>query len=75
MAAERRYDLAIAEAWHAAKFNGLGQNGKLRGLSSYLGKKPSGKTGAAQAIAFFHSLKAKGIPVEIRRTPRKQWAE
>lgn len=69
---EREYDLAIAQVWHAARFNALAQVGKLKSLSNYIGKKASGKKSTlASAIAFFHNMKAAGFPVEITRTPRE----
>lgn len=69
---EREYDLVIAQGWHAARFNALAQTGKLRGLATYIGKRASGKRSqAADALAFFHSMKAKGFPVEITRVPRE----
>lgn len=69
---ERAYDLSIAEAWHGARFNALAQNNKLRGLSSYLTKRNAGgKSSAASAIAFFHAMKAAGLPVTITRVERK----
>jgi hypothetical protein len=73
----REYDLAIATAWHTAIFALQGYAGKLNNkkLSDYLTKKPAAKSGTAQAIAFFHALKAAGCPIEITRTPRKARAE
>lgn len=69
---EREYDLSIAHAWHAAKFNALAQVGKLKSLSNYTGKRASGKKStAAQAVAFFHAMKAAGLPVTITRVERK----
>ena len=68
LAAKREYDLAIATAWHTAVFGLQGYAGKLKGkkLSDFLSeqKRP---TRHAQAIAFFHSLKARGVPVSITR--------
>ena len=69
---EREYDLSIAQAWHAARFNALAQSGKLKGLSTYIGKKASAKKSPlASAISFFHSMKSAGFPVTITRTPRE----
>lgn len=71
MRADREYDLAIAQAHHAARFNALAQVGKLKGLSNYIGKRASGKKSAlASAISFFHSMKAAGFPVTITRVER-----
>lgn len=69
---EREYDLDISHAWHSAKYNALAQVGKLKGLKSYLGKVASGvRSTASDALAFFHSLRARGIPVKIERVERK----
>lgn len=69
---EREYDLSIAQAWHAARFGALAQNGKLKGLSNYISKQSSGKQSSmAGAIAFFHAMKAAGLPVTITRVERK----
>lgn len=73
---EQEYDLSISQAWHGARFNALAQAGKLRGLSSYLGKRHAGKkSAAASAIAFFHAMKAAGVPVTISRVPRASTQE
>jgi hypothetical protein len=66
---EREYDLAIAQAYHTAKFGNLAQAGKLKGLSAYQSKKKGeGKRSAwAGALSFFHNAKASGVPVEITR--------
>lgn len=67
---EREYDLAIAQAWHTAIFALNGYAGKLKGksLSDFLiGQDKPQVSKAAQAVAFFHSLKARGFPVEITR--------
>lgn len=73
---ERGYDLAVAQVWHGARFNALAQVGKLRGLKSYLSKATStAKSAAAQALGFFHALRARGIPIKIERVERKPRAE
>jgi hypothetical protein len=64
---EREYDLAIAQAYHGAKFGALAQAGKLKALSNYIGKKGSGKSPLAAALNFMHNMKASGVPVEISR--------
>lgn len=69
--AEQQYDLLISQEWHGARFNALAQGGKLRSLSSYIGKKPGKKAIAPGALAFFHKMKAAGLPVTITRVPRK----
>lgn len=70
LAAKNRFDLAIATAWHTATFALVGYGGKLKGLSTYLSAEPNQRSNHADAIAFFHGLKAKGVPIEITRTPR-----
>lgn len=74
-AANRQVDLALVTAWHTARFalNGWADKGRLAGskklsdLLSDQGSEPE-QSNAAQAIHFFHSLKARGVPVEITRT-------
>ncbi len=70
-AANRQVDLAILGAWHTAIFGLNGFDGKLKGkkLSDFLSapEKKEVNTKSAQAIAFFNSLKARGIEVEITR--------
>ena len=69
---EREYDMVIAAQWHGARFNALAQNGKLKSLSNYIGKRASGKTSqAAAAASFFHAMKSAGFPVEITRVERE----
>lgn len=67
---EREYDLAITTAWHTAIFalNGYGGKLKNKSLADYLisQEKPQANS-TAKAIAFFHSLKARGYPVDITR--------
>jgi hypothetical protein len=71
-AATRQTDMAIVTAWHTAIFALTGWSGGLKGksLSDYLTISPrhdETRTKHAQGIAFFHSLKARGVPVEITR--------
>lgn len=74
-AANRNADLAIVTAWHTAMFGLNGYAGKLKGkkLSEFLTSKiettpeDDQRIGNAQAIHFFQSLKARGVPVEITR--------
>lgn len=71
---ERAYDLAITQAWHTAIFALNGYGGKLKGktLSDFLvGKDKPKRSTVASAIAFFHSMKSAGLPVEITRVERK----
>jgi hypothetical protein len=70
LAAKREYDLAITQAWHTAIFALNGYAGQLKGknLSSYLSSgSVERKSDAAAAVAFFHALKVRGMPVEIKR--------
>lgn len=68
-AAKTRMDLAFWQAWHVEAFARMEGRDFKHALKNHLAADE--KTGAAlknaQAIAFFHSLKAKGIPVEITR--------
>lgn len=71
---EREYDRAIAQAWHTAIFALNGYGGKLKGksLSDFLISQDKPKPSkAAQAAAFFHAMKAAGLPVTITRVERK----
>jgi hypothetical protein len=67
---KRELDLGIYTAWHTAVF-ALGMyGGKLKGktLSDFLSSDgPPRRSKSAEAIAFFHTLKARGVPVEITR--------
>lgn len=66
MKAKRAFDLAISTAWHTEAFARTKQLPKLATLLSEGGKKSS----ATEALAFFHGLRAKGVPVKIWKTPR-----
>lgn len=69
----KQYNLALFTAWHAARFalNGYANKGKLAGSKSLAdimfkdNEQPS--SNYAQALAFFHGLKARGFPVNITR--------
>jgi hypothetical protein len=65
-AAKRASEMALFTAWHTAVFALSGYGGKLKSLSEYLDR-PQLSTKHAEAIAFFHSLKARGIPIDISR--------
>jgi hypothetical protein len=61
----KAYDRLLAQAWHTEAF---AREKKLKKLSSYVGKKADAKRSiAADAMAFFHRMKATGVPVEISR--------
>lgn len=68
-------NLGMSQAWHTAKFVLGMYGGSLKGkkLSDFLiGDREDLKdTKAAQAIAFFHSMMARGLPVKIERVERK----
>lgn len=62
----------LLTAYHTGAFAGLAFGGKLKPFSEYAGDEDhpddARRLEHAQAIAFFHRLKAKGLPVEISRT-------
>lgn len=66
-AAKRAFDIAIVTAWHTEAF---ARTKKLPKLAPVLASADKPKSAAAQAVAFFHGLKAKGVPVKIFKTPR-----
>lgn len=72
-AANREFDLSIITSWHTARFalNGYANKGKLAGnktLSDLLsGQESNPHNDAVQAVAFFHSMKAAGMDVQIER--------
>lgn len=67
----KRIDMAMVTAWHTAAFVLGMYSGKLKGksLSDFLtgerAERP--RNDAADAVAFFHRMKAAGFPVEIER--------
>lgn len=71
LAAKRQHDQAIFTAWHTAVFAIGMYGGKLKGktLSDFLSSdEPQvSTTKHAEAIAYFHKIKARGAPVEITR--------
>jgi hypothetical protein len=67
--ADAKRDLLLA--WHVGALSGAAFAGKLKPFKEYLSEAEPGdnrKVQHAEAIAFFHRLKAKGLPVEITRT-------
>lgn len=58
-------------AYHSGAFAGAAFNGKLKPFDHYVSEAAPGDERTlkhAHAIAFFHRLKARGVPVEITRT-------
>jgi hypothetical protein len=71
-AAFEKYEVAMYQAYQTARLSVLAENGKLGQLSKHMPKRAhSEKSKAAQALAWAHSLKARGIPVKIERVQRK----
>lgn len=70
IAAKRAQDLAYWQAWHTIA---LQDYTKAHDFKTAL-KRQLGSTGrpnqTAEALAFFHGLRAKGVPVKIYKTPR-----
>lgn len=67
--AERKaFDLAITTAWHTEAF---AREKKLGKLSKYLKRQSEKRSVLSDAHSFFASMKAKGIPVKVYRTPAK----
>lgn len=71
-AASREVDIAISNAWHTSVFGLSMYAGKMKGkrLSDFLSnrdREPQAGSKAAEAIAFFNTLKARGFNVEITR--------
>jgi len=63
LAAKRAFELALVTAYHTEAF---ARQKRLKSLSSYLAE-PKAHSSHAHAVAFFHRLKARGVPVEITR--------
>lgn len=65
-AAKRAFDLALVTAWHTEAF---ARTKKLPSLGKLLAQsdKPNNGASTAQALAFFHRLKAQGVDVTITR--------
>jgi hypothetical protein len=67
--ADSRRDLLLA--YHTGAFAGVAFAGKLKSFDQYVTEAAPDdgrKLQHANAIAFFSALKAKGFPVEIKRT-------
>lgn len=65
LAAKRKSDLAIVSAWYGEFF---ARQKRLEKLTDFLSRDDDPQTAKnAQAIAYFHKLKARGVPVEITR--------
>lgn len=71
--ARRRDRRDLLLAWQSGGFSGLAFNGKLKPFRHYaaqMGRSQSDSGGLAPALHFFHSLKARGVPVKIERISR-----
>lgn len=68
----RQLDLCIVNAWHTAVFGLNGYAGKLQPLSDFVSSPAEPvderRMVNARTIHFFHSLKERGVPVDIKRT-------
>lgn len=70
-AAKRQSKRDLLLAYHTGAFAGAAFNGKLKPFNEYVSDDEPADDRAlkhAHAIAFFHRLKARGMPVEITRT-------
>jgi hypothetical protein len=71
-AAKNRNKLDLRLAWRIGAFTGAAFNGKLKSFEHYSrqedGPADAQRQGAAEAVAFFHGLKARGFDVDITRT-------
>jgi len=66
---ERRERSSLLQAYHVAAFGAAAMNGTLKPFREYVSDPTSqARTKTAQAIAFFHRMRASGVPVEISRT-------
>lgn len=64
-----RHELLIA--YQTGAFAGLAFNGELKEFAHYASQASDDrKPQHIQAVAFFHGLKAKGLPVSIERVTR-----
>jgi hypothetical protein len=65
-AAKSRLDLAFWQAWHTEAFAKMKPKDFKAALKNHFAeKKPASKH--AQGIAYFHRLKARGLPVAISK--------
>lgn len=65
---KRRLDRAFWQAWHAGIFAQMGEKGLKQAFKERFADETTTATNNhAQAIAFFHRLKAQGVPVSITR--------
>jgi hypothetical protein len=60
----------LLRAYNTGAFAAAGFAGELKSFDQYVSDEPDDgrKLNYANGIAFFHALKAKGFPVEIKRT-------
>lgn len=67
-AATQRLDLAFWQAWHTEAFARMeGRAFKTAIEDRFADKSDAASNNHAQAIAYFHRLKARGVPVDITR--------
>jgi hypothetical protein len=65
---KRQADLAFWTAWHVEAFARMEGRAFKNALDDrFANKTTTAANNHAQAIAFFHRLKARGVPVEITR--------
>lgn len=65
---KRQADLAFWTAWHVEAFARMeGRDFKQALKDRFADEETSAANSHVQAIAFFHGLKARGVPIEITR--------
>lgn len=67
LAAKARQNLAFWQAWHVEAFARMKGPEFKKALRDFMADDGPGKRSPSDAIAFFHRLKASGVPVEIER--------
>lgn len=72
LAEKKALDRAYWQAWHAVALQDWMKPHEFKSaLKKYLGASDSRQSSqASRALAFFHAMKARGVPVEITRTTR-----
>ena len=64
LAAERKFDLALFQAWHGEAFS---REKRLKPLSKYRTQSGPAKQSPEQMLAILKELKARGAKMDIRR--------